>query len=70
MRTANYVYCVELTTTSKFSPSLTAEKVALVYQGRTSGFCRTSVRDAADAPAIVAVRRNVLHSTGAAFNRP
>ena len=70
MRIENNVYCVELTGTSKFSPSLTAEKVALVYQGRTSGFCRTSVRDAADTPAIVAVRRNVLQSTGAAFNRP
>ena len=70
MRIDSYVYSVELTTTSKSSPSLTAEKVALVNQGRTSGFCRTSVRDAADAPAIVAVRRNVLHSTDAAFNRP
>ena len=61
---------MEPTTTSKFSPSLTAEKVALVYQGRTSGFCKNSLRDAADAPVIVAVRRNVLHATGAAFNRP
>ena len=61
-----FYYCVTRAhDNEQVQSNLTAEKVALVYQVRTSGFCRNSLRDDdAEAPAIVAVRRIVLHSTG------